>query len=130
MLNKLAFSLRLLPRLWRWLGPALGLPLVIPVAFSNRCNAVCHLTGTPNMLNTLAFSPRLLPRLWRWLGPALGLPLEAPLSATRGLDVSSLAHGFRDIPRPKALVLGLFCRCVEVGRKFVWKPVWQLLHNR
>ncbi len=64
----------------------------------------------PNVLNTLAFAPSVLPRLWRWLGPALGLPLEAPLAATKGLDVASLAAGFRGMPRGKATVLGLLCR--------------------
>ncbi|GAX84732.1 hypothetical protein CEUSTIGMA_g12154.t1 [Chlamydomonas eustigma] len=66
--------------------------------------------ATPSLLNTLAFAPNVLPRLWRWLAPALGMPLEAPLGATRGLDVASLAAGFRDMSHGHAMVLGLFCR--------------------
>jgi hypothetical protein len=67
--------------------------------------------GLPSLLNALAFSPTILPRLWGRLGPSLGLPLEAPIGATRGLDIASLAHGFRNMPRGSAQALGLFCRC-------------------
>ncbi|MEW5298302.1 MAG: hypothetical protein WDW36_001442 [Sanguina aurantia] len=66
--------------------------------------------GVPGVLNTLAFAPTLLPTLWRWLAVVMGLPLQAPATATMGLDVASLANGYKSINPAHSAVLGLFCR--------------------
>jgi hypothetical protein len=62
------------------------------------------------VLNVIAFAPGILPGVWRWLALAVGLPLEAPLQASRGLDIAAVAGGPDGLPKPVAVVMGLFCR--------------------
>jgi hypothetical protein len=75
--------------------------------------------GSSALINTLAFAPDLLLKLWRWLAVVVGLPLEAPLEASRGLDVAAVAGGARGLPAQHALVLGVFCRWVDM---VTWEP--------
>jgi hypothetical protein len=94
-------------------------------AAASATGAVADITGADNgsskaaagngqvataVLNVVAFAPGILPGVWRWLALAVGLPLEAPLQASRGLDIAAVAGGPDGLPKPVAVVMGLFCR--------------------